>query len=103
MHMPPTAPPNPPIPTTEATARRGNISEAVVKMLHDQPWWAAVASPMSATAGQSPLTRETNITGTTHRAQINIAVLRARFTVQPRLIKVEESHPPATLPTSAAI
>ena len=39
--------------------------------------------------------------GMTHSAQISIAVLRATFTVSPRLIRLEESHPPATLPTSA--
>jgi hypothetical protein len=40
-------------------------------------------------------------TGTTAKAQINIAVLRARLIVNPRLIIVEDIQPPATLPTSA--
>src|SRR5690348_9274454 len=102
MHIPPTAPPKPPRPTTDATACFGNISEAVVKILQDHPWCAAAASPISATAGHSPLTFDANITGTTHNAQISMAVLRARLIVQPRLIKLDDNHPPPTLPKYAA-
>jgi hypothetical protein len=40
-------------------------------------------------------------TGTTAQAQISIAVFRARLTETPRLIIEDDSHPPATLPTSA--
>ena len=72
-------------------------------MLHDHPWWAAVANAMIVTAGHNPFTCETNNTGTTHSAQISIALLRARFTLQPRFRRLEESHPPPTLPKSAAI
>ena len=39
--------------------------------------------------------------GTTQSAQMSMAVLRAAFTLQPRLISEEESQPPPTLPTSA--
>ena len=42
--MPPTAPAMPPKPTTEPTARRGNMSDENVKMFADQPWCAAAAS-----------------------------------------------------------
>src|SRR5216683_8283597 len=58
---------------------------------------------MIATAGHNPFTCETNSTGTTHKAQINIALLRARFTFQPCLRRLEESHPPPTLPKSVVI
>ena len=34
----------------EPTARRGNMSEAIVNRLADQPWWAAAARPTRATA-----------------------------------------------------
>ncbi len=40
---PPAAPAMPPMPMTEPTALRGNISDDVVKRLADQPWCAAVA------------------------------------------------------------
>ena len=101
MSMPPTAPAMPPMPTTEPTARRGNMSEAVVKMLADQPWWADVASPTRATATHRLEAREANTIGTTHSAQMSIAVLRPAFTLQPRLMSDEDSQPPPMLPTSA--
>src|SRR5205814_10662607 len=102
MHIPPTAPPKPPMPTTEPTARRGNMSEAVVNILHDHPWCAAVAKLNSATWGQRLLKCGISTTGTTQMAQISIAVLREWFTLHPRLIKLDESDPPEMLPTSAA-
>ena len=40
--------------------------------------------------------------GTMSRAHSSIAVLRPRFTLQPRLIRALESQPPATDPKSAA-
>ena len=42
----------PPMPTTELTARFGNISDAVVKIFALQAWCAAVARLISQTAGQ---------------------------------------------------
>src|SRR5882724_8996200 len=99
--IPPIAPAMPPMPTTDPTALRGNISEVVVKRFADQPWCAAAASPTRSTAIQTLEAFAANTTGTTASAQINIAVLRARFIVAPRLIIEEESQPPATLPTSA--
>src|SRR6266446_9833106 len=92
------APAIPPIPTTEPTARRGNMSEASVKIFADHPWCAAAASPTSPTATHRLLTPETKTIGVTSRAQINIAVLRARLIVHPRLIRLEESQPPPMLP-----
>ena len=53
--MPPAAPAMPPMPVTEPTALRGNISEAVVKRLADQPWCAAAARLSSAMATHSEL------------------------------------------------
>ena len=87
MSIPPTAPPKPPIPTTEPTARRGNMSDARVKMLADQPWWAAAARPMSPTAAHSEVTWVANTIGITHRAQTSMVVLRAALIDQPHLIR----------------
>src|SRR6476620_4976685 len=101
MVAPPSAPAIPPMPTTEPTARRGNMSEVVVKRLHDHPWCAAAAKPIKPTATQRFFTFETKMIGVTARAQINIAVLRERLMVQPRLMKVDDSHPPPILPMSA--
>src|SRR2546426_9351502 len=101
MGDPEKAPPIPPMPTTEPTARRGNISEASVKIFADHPWWAAAASPIRATTNHRFLTLETRMIGVTHNAQSSIAVLRALLMVQPRLIRLEESQPPPMLPTSA--
>src|SRR6195256_5539122 len=100
--MPPTAPAIPPMPTTEPTARRGNRSDVIVKTLADQPGCAEAANPMSATATQMFEVCETNTIGTTQSAQTNIAVLRAALIVHPRLISIDESQPPPTLPISAA-
>src|SRR5438093_13188617 len=99
--MPPIAPAIPPMPTTEPIARRGNISEAVVKMFADQPWWAAAARPTRRTAIQTFEAFAAKTTGTTANAQISIAVFRARFTETPRLIREDDNQPQATLPTSA--
>src|SRR5688500_19988913 len=101
MVAPPSAPAIPPMPTTEPTARRGNISDVVVNRFADQPWWAAAAIPMISTASQRLFTFEAKITGVTARAQISIAVLRERLIVQPRLMNFDEIQPPPTLPTSA--
>src|SRR3972149_2351178 len=95
--IPPTAPAIPPIPTTEPTARRGNISETVVKRFADHPWCAEAASPTISTAPQREATWEANTMGITASAQINMAVLRPLCTVHPLLISAEEIHPPAAL------
>src|SRR5450755_616559 len=97
------APPHEPIPTTEATARRGNISEAKVKRLADHPWCAAVARLISATAPHKFCTREAIMMGTTASAQISMVVLRARFALHPILRNLAGSQPPKTLPTVAAL
>ena len=100
--MPPTAPAKPPMPTTEAIARRGNMSEVSVNTLADQPWCPAVASPISATASHRLSARAAKTIGTTASAQTSIAPLRARLTLQPRLMSRPASQPPVMLPTSAA-
>jgi hypothetical protein len=56
---------------------------------------------MSATAAHISFACAAKTIGTTATAQMNIAVLRAAFTVQPRLINVEDSQPPPMLPMSA--
>src|SRR5512138_2904557 len=94
----PAAPAMPPRPTIEPTALLGNMSEARVKMLADQPWCAAAARPMTRTAVQRSAVRDTVTIGTTHTAQRGMAALRARLTVQPRLISPEDSQPPPMLP-----
>ena len=80
--IPPTEPAIPPMPTTEATARLGNMSETVVNRLADQAWCAAPAMPMSSTAPQA-LARVTKKIGSTQQAKMNMAVLRARLTLEP--------------------
>ena len=50
--MPPTDPAIPPMPTSDATARLGNMSETVVNRLADHAWCAAPATPISTTALQ---------------------------------------------------
>ncbi len=88
----------PPMPMIEATACFGNMSETVVKRFADHAWCAAPASPMSSTAGQSP-TLVTIQIGSTQHAKINIPVLRARVTVQPRLVRKPVTQPPKMLNT----
>src|SRR6266568_4601599 len=95
------APANAPIPTTDPTAARGNMSLASVYTLADQAWWAAAATLTIATAAHMLSARGANAVGTISSAIASIAVLRARFTVQPRLISALESQPPPTEPTSA--
>src|SRR5579884_2525009 len=100
--MPPTAPANPPSPTTDATALRGNVSETSVYKLADQPWCAAAASAMRATAGHSVFTNNSAITGTGAQAQISMAVFRAALADQPCEANTLERQPPPMEPTSAA-
>ena len=45
MNMPPTAPAMPPMPTTDATARFGNMSDENVKILADHAWCADGGDP----------------------------------------------------------
>src|SRR5262245_6551378 len=99
---PPVAPAKVPNPTTEPTARRGNMSEVSVNRLQENPWWAAVASPIRNTAVHGLSTSGAAVTGTTKIAQVNIAVLRAAFVVQPRAKSHELSHPPQIDPTVAS-
>src|SRR5690348_6020565 len=99
--MPPIAPNIPPMPTTDPTARGGNMSETPANRFADQPWCAAVASPIKATTTHRFEIRETNRIGSTEQAQMSIAVLRARFTDHPRLMSDDDNQPPATLPASA--
>ena len=74
---PPTDPAMPPMPTTEPTALRGNISDAVVKRLADQPWCAAAARLSSPMAAHSDLTLLAVKMGTTRQAQKSMAASRA--------------------------
>src|SRR5207249_8462789 len=94
-------PANAPIPTTEPTAARGNMSLASVYTLADQAWCAAAATLTIATAVHRLPASGASAVGTISSAMVSIAVLRARFTFQPRLIRALESQPPPTEPTSA--
>src|SRR5262245_29992241 len=100
--MPPTAPAAPPSPTTDPTALRGNVSDVSVNRLHDQPWCAAAARPTSATATHTLEARDAKTIGTTAIRHTSSAVFRPALTDQPRRIRLDESHPPPMLPTSAA-
>src|ERR1035437_444571 len=84
----------PPNPTTDATARFGNMSDTTVYIVADQPWCAAPARPKQAAASHGLLTYGVAITGNVQHAQTNEAVFRARFTDQPRFKKASASHIP---------
>jgi hypothetical protein len=105
----PTAPTAEPIPTVMATALLGSVSETTVNMLLDQAWCEEAASATSATtihAVGTPATspersQKTDMIGTLPRAAMSRPVLRAKFTVWPRLRRCDEIHPPPTAPKSA--
>ena len=84
--MPPNEPAIPPTPTSDATARFGNMSDVVVNRFADQAWCAAPAMPISTTAarGRRWVTKKI---GSTQQAKMNIPVLRARVTLQPRRVR----------------
>src|SRR5216684_5728858 len=97
--MPPTAPAAPPSPTTDPTACRGNMSEAVVKRFADQPWWAAAARLTMATAPHRVLTWVAKAMGVTQRAHRRRVAFRAPLRLAPRARRTPGSQPPPTLPT----
>src|SRR5258706_9898059 len=94
----PTDPAMPPIPTTDPTALRGNMSEEVVKRLADHPWWAPAARPINATAAHNDLTLATVKMGSTRQAQTNMAATRAWLAESPRRRKGVGNQPPPILP-----
>ena len=63
------------------------MSPTDANKLADHPWCAAVANPISAMTTHRFDVTEAKKTGVTQQAQISMTVLRARFTVQPRLIE----------------
>src|SRR2546428_10470377 len=83
--QPPMPPANAPIPTTEPTAARGNMSLASVYTLADHAWCAAAATPTIRTAVHMLPASGAKAVGTIRRAVASIAVLRAPLTGQPRL------------------
>ena len=95
------APAIPPMPTIEATARLGNMSEESVKRFAEKPWCAAAARPMMRTADHRPSTLVAKTIGGTHNAQTSMATLRLTLTVEPRSINEDDIQPPATLPNAA--
>src|SRR5690242_18247764 len=95
------APAQLPMPTTDPTALRGNMSPVSVNRLADQPWCAPAAKPINNTAVHTLDEKYARITSGIVAAKRNIANLRARLTDQPRLIKDEEIQPPPTEPMSA--
>src|ERR1035437_8265029 len=97
------APAVPPIPTTLPTAERGNMSDAMVNMLADQPWCADIARLTRPTTGHMLFENGASRTGVTHWAQASMSDFRAALMLQPLLIKLEEIQPPAMLPTLDAL
>src|ERR1035438_9927923 len=87
----------PPMPTTEATARFGKMSETTVNMVADQPWLAAPASAKKLVASQTFRVCVANTTGTAQIAQSRAAVFRARFSDQPLRRSHADNPPPAML------
>src|ERR1700736_566531 len=101
---PPTAPTAPPSPTTVETAVEGNMSVGVENRLADQPWWAAAARAISATAGHALLGEirpimGTSMIGITLSAQTSRAILRPALVLKPCFMSWPDSHPPAMDPT----
>src|SRR5258708_3781171 len=97
--MPPTAPAAPPSPTTDPTAWRGDMSEAVVKRFADQPLWAAAARLTMATAPHTVLAGGARPMGVTQRAHGRGVAFRAPLKLAPRARRTPGSQPPPTLPT----
>src|ERR1044071_7397258 len=95
-------PANPPRPTTDATAWRGNMSLTVVNRLADHHWCAPAATATTPTATQRLWAVGASVVGTMHNAAMSNAVLRPRLTLWPRLMSAPETHPPVIDPTSAA-
>src|SRR6267378_6574782 len=95
------APAKAPIPTTDPTADRGNMSLASVYTLADQAWCAAAATLTIATAAHMLPASGASAVGTIKIAIASIVVFLARFTDQPRLIRMLDSQPPPIEPTSA--
>src|SRR5947207_15679158 len=94
-------PANAPIPTTEPTAARGNMSLASVYTLADHAWCAAAATLTLATAAHMLSARGANAVGPIISAIASIAVLRPRSTVDLRLARsLDRPHQP-TSPSSA--
>src|SRR5487761_1341922 len=85
MTIPPAAPAVPPMPVTDATSLRGNISDTVVKRLADHPWCAAVARLKRPTQAHSLFRKATRKMGRTAHAQVSMADMRARVTDMPAL------------------
>src|SRR5688500_693609 len=97
--IPPAIPPNP---TTEATARPGNVSETSVNKFTDHPWCAAAARLSSPTAGHRVLTYSIDMMGNAAMAQRTIAVLRDALGDQPCTASPLKIQPPPIEPMSAA-
>src|SRR5579862_2291378 len=75
------------------------MSDTVVNILADHPWWALVAMHSSATAVHSECRPPANAIGTTRHAQVSMVARRADFSCIPSRIYPLGSHPPVTLPT----
>src|SRR5438093_5531978 len=93
-----TIPANPPRPTTDAIAWRGNMSLTVVNRLADHHWCAPAATATTPTATHRLRADGASVVGTMHTAAMSSAVLRPRLKLQPRLMSAPETHPPVTDP-----
>src|SRR5260221_1574038 len=93
----------PPMPTTEATARFGKMSETTVNMVADQPWLAAPASAKKLVASQTFRVCVAKMTGTAQKAQTRVAVFRARLRDQPRPRSHADKPPPTMLPKAVTV
>src|SRR5881227_1391239 len=79
MIQPPTAPAKPPIPTTEATSFLGKMSDASVNKFADHPWWADVATEISASATHGLFENTATIPAGIKNAQTAIAVRKGMW------------------------
>src|SRR5581483_4406412 len=93
--------PVPPSPATDATALPGKKSLGNTCTLLIQTWNAKVTTQISASATIGSAARTARIPAGINKAARAITVLRARLTVQPRLIRQPDAQPPSRLPTPA--
>ena len=79
-----------PIPMTELMEFLGKLSDTVVNRLALHAWCAAAANPIKPTACQIFVAYRAVIIGTTQKAKISMAILRALNMGQPFFMNQDE-------------
>ena len=76
------------------------MSGGIDSKLEEKDWCPASAIPISTTASHIFSMPVTNSNGNTQQPESSIVTLRAKLGVRPFWISLDESQPPAMLPTS---